>query len=98
LHTRSEIEARSQRLDEMARQQALTRARGRLAQIIMDKLSSVGINAHSIAINFTTNNQGETVLESVEITLDSTHRHEEAAVLQYLQSELGCVVWLHFAV
>ena len=96
VHTQREIDQRSQQLDEMARQQALTMASGRLRQIISEKLSLRGINPHSIAINFNTNYQGETILESVEITLDVAYQDYQAALIEYLQVELGCSVWLSF--
>jgi len=96
LHTQVEIERRSAHLDEITHQQALRIAQGQLRQIVSEKLSQMGINAHSIAINFTTNPQGEILLESVAITLDEAHRESEASLASYLESELGGRVWLHY--
>ena len=96
LHTQAEIDARSNRLDELAHTQALDTARRRLRQIIGEKLSGMGINVHHIAINFTTSAQGEILLGGVEITLDAAHRAEEQALISYLADELGSPVWLHY--
>jgi len=94
--TQAEIEQRSANLDEITRQQALRMAQGRLRQITREKLSQKGIIAHSIAINFTTNLQGEILLESVVITLDATHQESESDLISYLESELGGTVLLHY--
>ena len=96
LHTQAEIEERSNRLDEMARTQALDTARRRLRQIIGEKLSGMGINVHDVAINFTTSAQGEILLESVDITLCISHRYEEAELTKYLENAFGSSVWLHY--
>ena len=96
LHTQAEIERRSEYLDEITHRQALRIAQGQLRQIVSGKLSQRGINAHYIAINFTTNPQGEILLESVVITLDAVHRASEAELTYYLEYELGSRVWLHY--
>ena len=96
LHTQAEIEQRSAHLDEITHRQALRIAQGQLRQIVSEKLSQRGINAHSIAINFTTNPEGEILLESVAITLDAAHQEDEASLITFLESELGCMVLLHY--
>ena len=96
LHTQQEIERRSADLDEITHRQALSIARGRLRQIVNEKLSQRGINAHSITINFTTNLDGEIELDSVVIVLDEIHRESEADLISYLESELGAEIWLHY--
>ena len=96
LHTQAEIDRRSANLDEIAHQQALRIAQGQLRQIVGEKLSQRGINPHSIAINFTTNPQGEILLESVTITLDAAYQESEAILTSYLESELGCRVLLYY--
>ena len=93
--TQAEIDERSRRLDEMIHRQALQTAENRLRQIIVEKLSQMGIKVHSIAINFTTSPQGEILLESVDITIDAAHRREEA-LINYLAAELGSSVWLYY--
>jgi len=95
-HTQAQIDQRSQRIDELTRAQALEIARRNLRRSIAEKLSQRGINAHYIAINFTTGEQGEILLDSVDITLDQAHRQEEAELISYLQAELGSSVWLHY--
>jgi len=97
LHTQAEIDERSQRVDELVRTQALDVARRRLRQMIGEKLSQRGINAHYIAINFTTSEQGEILLDSVDITVDMAHKQEEEALINHLEAELGSSVWLHYA-
>jgi len=96
LHTQAETMQRSAHLDEMTHQQALRIAQGQLRQIVNEKLSQRGINAHSIAINFTTNPGGEILLESVVITLDEAHRESQSGLRAFLESELGCLVLLHY--
>jgi len=96
LHTQEETQRRSESLDEITHRQALGIAGGQLRQIVSEKLSQRGINAHSIAINFTTNLQGEIELDSVVIVLDEADRESEAYLKSYLESELGAAVWLHY--
>ena len=96
LHTQAEIDRRSAHLDEITHQQALRLAGGELRQIVSEKLSRMGINAHSIAINFTTNPEGEILLESVVITLDEADREGEANLIAHLESELGSAVLLYY--
>ena len=96
MHTQAEIERRSAHLDEITRQQAIRIAQSQLRQIVLEKLSQRGINAHSITINFTTNPGGEILLENVVITLDAAHQENEAALISYLESELGTTILLHY--
>ena len=96
LHTQAEMDQRSANLDEITRRQALRIAEGQLRQIVGEKLSARGINPHSIAINFTTNPEGEITLESVGIALDEAHRESEVALIAFLESELGCTVVLNY--
>ena len=97
MHTQAEIEERATRLNEMAHSQALDIASRRLRQLTYEKLSARGIIAHYIAINFTTGQQGEILLESIEVTLDEIHRENERPLIDYLQGQLGSIVWLHYA-
>ena len=97
LHTQEEIERRSANLEEITHRQALSLAEVQLRQIVGEKLSQRGINAYSITINFTTNLQGEIELGSVVIVLDAAHSESGADLRNYLESELGAEIQLHYA-
>ena len=94
--TQSQMLEHSRRLDEMVHRQALGIAQTRLRQIVEEKLSQLGIKAQSIAINFTTGDQGEVLLESIELTLSISHKQDEAVLIRYLETELGSSVRLHY--
>lgn len=96
LGTQAEIDERARRVEETVHRQALQSAEIRLRQIIRGKLSPGGINPYALAINFTTSEQGEVVLESVDITLGAADRARGSALISGLEAELGSPVRLHF--
>jgi len=87
--TQEEIDARALRLEELSHRQALHAADTALARLVEDKLSEMGINVYGVAINFTTSQAGEVLLESIEVTLSAGYADREIELAGYLESEVG---------